>query len=380
MSVLETSPRTTSTLWRSIRRMSAGEDLVGVRLVVLGDDHDGPAEDAPAVVGLGDGQANALSVSSPKAAFGPDIEPNGPASPAARPRGPRQQQATAAPRSHHRRPPSACEAPPPFRRLTTRVSPRSPQAVGLDTRDRPVPSAGSVPHGTSTESAPGADALMAKIDHHLHTSRHSPDSIIDPEELIVQARSAGLDGVVITEHDYQWGPDELAELNRRSGGLLVLSRGGGLDPRGPLPRLRPARPGRGRRRGSAGRPDRRGPPPRRGDRRGPPVPLGPGLPPIVAELGPAFDALELVSNNVTPETRRRTAALLAEAPHGGHRLERRPRPEVVGCYYTEFPGPIAHLADFVAALNRRDGRPRHRQGARQAAGPVEEGDLVGRSA
>src|SRR5215813_9292992 len=64
---------------------------------------------------------------------------------------------------------------------------------------------------------------MARFDHHLHTSRHSPDSIIDPLELIERARAAGLDGVVITDHDYQWHADELAELAARAGGLRVFS-------------------------------------------------------------------------------------------------------------------------------------------------------------
>src|SRR4051794_3843955 len=64
---------------------------------------------------------------------------------------------------------------------------------------------------------------MAKFDHHVHTARHSPDSVIDPAELIERAKEAGLDGVVITEHDYQWEPDELSELQRRAGGLVVLS-------------------------------------------------------------------------------------------------------------------------------------------------------------
>src|SRR3954454_14363907 len=65
--------------------------------------------------------------------------------------------------------------------------------------------------------------IMAKIDHHVHTSRHSPDSVIEPEVLVERARSAGLDAVVITEHDYQWEPGELAELNAGAGGLVVLS-------------------------------------------------------------------------------------------------------------------------------------------------------------
>src|SRR5258707_5682699 len=65
---------------------------------------------------------------------------------------------------------------------------------------------------------------MPKFDHHLHTSRHSPDSIINPLVLIERARAVGLDGVVITEHDYQWQPDELADLSARADGLKVFSR------------------------------------------------------------------------------------------------------------------------------------------------------------
>ena len=61
---------------------------------------------------------------------------------------------------------------------------------------------------------------MAKFDHHLHTSRHSPDSILDPDDLIDEARKCGLDGVVITEHDYQWEADELADLQKRAGDLI----------------------------------------------------------------------------------------------------------------------------------------------------------------
>jgi len=62
-----------------------------------------------------------------------------------------------------------------------------------------------------------------RFDHHLHTAKHSPDSIIDPWELIEHAREIGLDGVVITEHDYQWKADELAELAARAAPLRVFS-------------------------------------------------------------------------------------------------------------------------------------------------------------
>src|SRR5690242_10915035 len=61
-----------------------------------------------------------------------------------------------------------------------------------------------------------------KFDHHLHTARHSPDSSIDPRELVARAREIGLDGVVITEHDYQWEEGELAELARLAAPLRVF--------------------------------------------------------------------------------------------------------------------------------------------------------------
>src|SRR4051812_29255222 len=64
---------------------------------------------------------------------------------------------------------------------------------------------------------------MASFDHHLHTSRHSPDSAIDPDELLARARAAGLDGVVITDHDFQWPADELAALAARADDLRVFS-------------------------------------------------------------------------------------------------------------------------------------------------------------
>ena len=62
-----------------------------------------------------------------------------------------------------------------------------------------------------------------KFDHHMHTKRHSPDSEIDPLLLIERAREIGLDGVVITEHDYQWEAGELADLAARAAPLRVFS-------------------------------------------------------------------------------------------------------------------------------------------------------------
>ena len=212
---------------------------------------------------------------------------------------------------------------------------------------------------------------MPKFDHHVHTSRHSPDSIIDPFELIDRARLAGLDGVVITEHDYQWQADELAELAAHAGGLRIFAgaeisaREGHFLVYG-LPDLDEAPAGISlaellrtvNRHGAAvvaAHPFRWDQP----------------FDEIVAEHGPAFHGLELVSNNVTPTTRARTARVLERHPMGATGSSDGHEPEAVGCYYTEFRGEIASMADFVSALRERRGRPRHRPGAWQTSGPVD---------
>ena len=61
------------------------------------------------------------------------------------------------------------------------------------------------------------------FDLHIHTSRHSPDSLIDPEALVRRAQALGLGGIVITEHDWLWTPDELDELRCAAPGLLVFA-------------------------------------------------------------------------------------------------------------------------------------------------------------
>ncbi len=212
---------------------------------------------------------------------------------------------------------------------------------------------------------------MAKIDHHVHTSRHSPDSLIEPKVLIERAIQAGLDAVVITEHDYQWEADELEELNREADGLIVLSgaevstRQGHFLVYG-LPDLDETPPGIDvgdlirvvRRHGGA----IVGAHPFRWDQ---------DFAGIVAKHGPAFDALELVSNNITPETRHRAEALLREHPMGVTGSSDGHSPEIVGCYHTEFSEPITTIGQFVAALKRREGRPRHCPGRAQTSGPVD---------
>lgn len=209
-----------------------------------------------------------------------------------------------------------------------------------------------------------------KFDHHLHTARHSPDSSIDPLDLIGRARDVGLDGLVITEHDYQWEEDELSELARRAAPLRVFSgaevsaREGHFLVYG-LPSVDEVPPGirladllrvvRGH--GAAivaAHPFRWDQP----------------FDAIVAEHGPAFDALELVSKNVTTETRERAEALLRRHPMGATGSSDAHEIQNLGCYFTEFDRPIETIRDFVAAIRDGRGRPRHRPGAALTSGPV----------
>jgi predicted metal-dependent phosphoesterase TrpH len=50
------------------------------------------------------------------------------------------------------------------------------------------------------------------VDMHMHTRRHSRCSAIDEYRLVEQAVSRGLGAIVITEHHYQWGAEELTEI------------------------------------------------------------------------------------------------------------------------------------------------------------------------
>jgi predicted metal-dependent phosphoesterase TrpH len=209
-----------------------------------------------------------------------------------------------------------------------------------------------------------------KFDHHLHTKRHSPDSIIDPTKLIELARRLGLDGLVITEHDYQWMPDELADLAVRAlplrvfSGVEVSALEGHFLVYG-LPSLADVAPGielaelltvvRGHQAAIVAAH------PFRWDQ-----PFGD----IAERHGPVFDALELVSNNVTRITRARTQAILDQYAMGATGSSDAHELATIGCYFTEFDQPIETIADFVTALRSRTGRPRHRDGVHLASGPV----------
>ena len=53
------------------------------------------------------------------------------------------------------------------------------------------------------------------IDIHTHTCPLSHDSDLSPDALIVAAKSAGLDGVCLTEHDAFWSESEVEALRRK---------------------------------------------------------------------------------------------------------------------------------------------------------------------
>jgi hypothetical protein len=59
------------------------------------------------------------------------------------------------------------------------------------------------------------------IDLHTHTRPISWDSFLTPDELIDRAKAAGLDGVVLCEHDFCWDPEEARALARRHDYLVL---------------------------------------------------------------------------------------------------------------------------------------------------------------
>jgi predicted metal-dependent phosphoesterase TrpH len=210
-----------------------------------------------------------------------------------------------------------------------------------------------------------------KIDHHIHTSRHSPDSSIEPNKLVKRACEIGLDAVVITEHDYQWQPDELAQLAARAPALRVFSgaeisaREGHFLVYG-LPSLEEAPPGillrdlievvrRHQAAIVAAHPFRWEQP----------------FNQIVAEHGAVFDALELVSNNIYPDTRAKTQGLLNQYPMGASGSSDAHEIDVVGCYFSKFPTRIETISEFVTALRDRQGRPGNRNGVYLSSGPAD---------
>ena len=197
------------------------------------------------------------------------------------------------------------------------------------------------------------------IDLHLHTRRHSACSIIDESRLIDRAVKAGLDGLVITEHHYQWTPEELAALVAASGhpGFLVMAafeyssaRGDiliyGLDPEqvkefvpGGQPEVMLAKAQSMGAVCIAAHPTRAA------------IPFDERI------FDMPFEALEVKSVNLASHEQRLAEKLandlgrMKTASSDAHRLED------VGRYATEFQEPIQSMADLRNSLRRGTFRP-----------------------
>jgi predicted metal-dependent phosphoesterase TrpH len=195
-----------------------------------------------------------------------------------------------------------------------------------------------------------------KFDLHMHTRRYSPDSVTDPFDLLKAALAAGLDGIVITEHDRLWPEKELDELRAAAPGLVVLNgvevtgTGGdvlcyGVTDASALPR------GIGwpelcrevHRQGGvavAAHPNRWGQP----------------FEEIVREQRPELDGIEVMSNNMDADLRGRAAELLAKFPHFAQLGNSDSHdPATVGGCYTDFDCEIRTTADLVAAIRGKRG-------------------------
>jgi hypothetical protein len=194
--------------------------------------------------------------------------------------------------------------------------------------------------------------MTMRFDLHLHTARHSPDSSIDPFDLVEIAQELGLDGVVITEHDWLWTPRELAELRLAAPRLLIFAGievsaeeghflvHGVTDPFSVPKGIGVAQLCREvHRQGGAvvaAHPFRWGQP----------------FDDIVHELQPELDGLELVTNNMDDECRWRAEVVWKAKGWAGLGSSDAHEDDVIGCCYTEFAAPIRDYADLVAAIRR----------------------------
>jgi predicted metal-dependent phosphoesterase TrpH len=194
---------------------------------------------------------------------------------------------------------------------------------------------------------------MMKFDLHMHTTRHSPDSEIDPFVLVQRARELGLEGVVITEHDWLWTEAELEELRAATPGLVVLAgievtaREGHVltygvrDPfalphgigMAALCREVHAQGGAA----VAAHPFRWGQP----------------FDDILRKEKPQLDGLEVMSKNMDADCRRRATAIRDQRQLAGLGSSDAHRPEQLGVCFTEFAATIRDNRDLVEAIRGR---------------------------
>ncbi len=59
------------------------------------------------------------------------------------------------------------------------------------------------------------------IDMHAHTWPRSHDSVLNPDDLVVRAKQAGLDAIVFTEHDTLWDEPSIRALCEKHNFLVL---------------------------------------------------------------------------------------------------------------------------------------------------------------
>jgi predicted metal-dependent phosphoesterase TrpH len=192
-----------------------------------------------------------------------------------------------------------------------------------------------------------------KFDLHMHTSRHSPDSVMDPFVMLRRAREIGLDGVVITEHDWLWTEPELEELRAAAPGLVVLS---GIEVTAEQGHFlaygvrNPFAVARGidvaqlcrevHRQGGAvvaAHPFRWGQP----------------FWDILRDDRPELDGLELMTNNMDADIRRKAAEVHRQHRLAGLGSSDAHHENTLGVCYTDFHATIRDMRDLVEALRSR---------------------------
>ncbi|HLN33496.1 MAG TPA: PHP domain-containing protein [Gemmataceae bacterium] len=191
------------------------------------------------------------------------------------------------------------------------------------------------------------------FDLHIHTARHSPDSEIDPFALVRRARQQGLDGIVITEHDWLWTEQELEELRFTTPGLVVLA---GIEISAEDGHFLvynvhdPFKLQRGigvaelcrevHRQGGAvvaAHPFRWGQP----------------FDDILREENPDLDGIEVMTNNMDEQCRKLAAGVLRQRPLAALGSSDAHREDVVGICYTEFDAVIRSNRELAAAIRAR---------------------------
>ncbi|HVS34631.1 MAG TPA: PHP domain-containing protein [Gemmataceae bacterium] len=201
-----------------------------------------------------------------------------------------------------------------------------------------------------------------KFDLHMHTTRHSPDSQMDPFVLCRRAREIGLDGVVITEHDWLWTEPELEELREKQPDLVVLAgvevstyeghflAYGVTNPFAVPHGIRVAELCREvHAQGGAvvaAHPFRWRQP----------------FAEILEREKPDLDGLELMTKNMDADCRRRAAAVQARLPLAGLGSSDAHHEDSLGFCYTEFPDGTRTMTDLVKAIRGRRTSAHERNG------------------